>query len=91
MTWSEFCTALRDVATTGHITGGDKVLEAMHGLRMIQGSNADQGGLTLTENGRGWYQRAVVDRENERILEAYAGALDRMFDSLSPRRPRGLQ
>lgn len=81
MTWSQFTAALRDVAQRGHLREHpNAVIASMYELKMIQGSDADAGGLVLTGLGRSWYKRAVVDREHARMLEAYAGMFDRVFD-----------
>lgn len=85
MTWSEFRTGLVDVATTGRMSGSEEVRAAMLGLGMISGSEADAGGLVLTDRGRSWYQRTTIDRENERILESYGALFDRVLDLDKPR------
>lgn len=80
MTWTEFTHGLRHVAQRGTTQGlSAHVIQSMTGLEMIAGNEAQGGGVVLTDNGRMWYQRTVVDRENERLLEGYAEVLASAF------------
>lgn len=84
MTWRQFTDALREVAIHGRLAKlPPDVRTSMYALRMVQGSEADDDGVTLTAIGRAWYQRAIVDRENERILEQYAPLIGGMFGERS--------
>lgn len=77
MTWSQFTDGLRAVAGTGSTRTLDPdTATALYGLRMIEGSEADNSGVILTTTGRLWLTR-ITNRENERLLEAYAAVIDR--------------
>lgn len=77
MTWSQFTDGLRAVAGTGSTRALDPATTtSLYGLRMIEGSEADNSGVMLTTTGRLWLTR-VTNRENERLLEAYAAVIDR--------------
>lgn len=77
MTWQQFTAGLRTVAQTGSTqTIAPEVTHALGKLGAITGSEANDAGVTLTEIGRLWYQRAVVDRENDALVEGMAGLWD---------------
>jgi hypothetical protein len=79
MMWSEFVEGLKTVHDTGRTQAlSVETTASLLGLRMIEGSEADAGGVVLTTTGRLWYDR-ITDRENERLLEAYAATLGRVL------------
>lgn len=80
MYWQQFTHALRDVARRGTLAHlPDEVSLSMHALGMVIGNETDAGGVVFTDLGRQWYQRVIIDRENERLLAGLAVALDSAY------------
>lgn len=73
MTWTEFCSDLRTVRDGGNPRRAD----ILHKMGLIEGSQADAGGLVLTQRGRDWLTR--IDRDTpilDKQLEQSARAFD---------------